>query len=101
MCKKYPSHIQNEFKQVSAKSFLIGRSHAASPQRGIKNDQVGQMNYDFFDKFAKALIENLDKNFQKNLVSLKKKKIYNLSTLLLSIDVFKQFHDAEPLRHEK
>ena len=54
MCKQYPSLLEKE--QVKGKSFLIGRSYAVSPQRGVPNKKK-EMYYDFFGDYAEKVID--------------------------------------------
>lgn len=95
MCIQYP--LISDVSQLSAKSFLIGRSYAASPQRGVKNLSKG-MNYNFFDIYANGVINVLNsnkiKNFDIELNNLKNISISSIQDLYLAIRLVILFNDA-------
>lgn len=96
MCKKYPELLSIE--QLSAKAFLIGRSYAASPQRGVKNNS-NSMNYAFFDFYASEVIKNIElnkkvKDFHLILNKLKSVSSISLESLYEAIKLIIIFNDA-------
>lgn len=96
MCEKYPELLA--VNQLSAKAFLIGRSYAASPQRGVKNNSRS-MNYSFFEFYSSEVIKNIKLNkkvrdFDSLLIKLKSIDFLSLADLYETIKLIIIFNDA-------
>lgn len=89
MCKQYPSLLEKE--QFKGKSFLIGRSYAVSPQRGVPN-KTKEMYYDFFGDYAEKIIFEFRKlpfnidNKIKEIQSYKRVNLYESIKLVIHMN---------------
>jgi hypothetical protein len=95
MCEEYSS--LTDVNQVAAKSFLIGRSYAASPQRGVPRPV--QNVYDFFTEYACIFIDEMGKhpfqiNIDNKINTLKRIGLSDAESLYESIKLVIYFNDC-------
>lgn len=96
MCKNYPLLLDKA--QLVAKTFLIGRSYAVSPQRGVPKPNDG-MNYHFFDHYTENLISELKVNNHNldidiNIRNLNNIKTVNIASIILGLKLIILFNEA-------
>jgi hypothetical protein len=96
MCQKYPS--LNNVNQLSAKCFIIGRSYAVSPQRGVING-TGGMNYMFFDQYASTLLMEFQKishipDMDEHIKKLSTIRIDSFDTLVKGLEMVILFNES-------